>query len=208
MPPHRQITEKRLVVASHNPGKVREISDLLRPFHMEAVSAGELGLAEPEEDGTTFAENAEIKARAAAESSGDLALADDSGLCIDALDGAPGIFSARWAGTSKDFAVAMTRVNEELNARDAVEDAPVSRGAHFVCALCLAWPDGHREIFEGRVFGTIVWPPRGDKGFGYDPVFVPDGHKVTFGEIDPDKKHDMSHRAQAFHRMIEACFRS
>ncbi len=194
----RKLTERKLVVASHNPGKVREIADLIAPYDIEAVSAAALGLAEPDETEATFAGNALIKAHAAARAAGLAALADDSGLCVDALNGDPGVLSARWAGPAKDFAIAMQKVHERL-AGDPV------RTAHFVCALAIAWPDGHAEVFEGRVFGRLVWPPRGTKGFGYDPMFVPDGHTQTFGEMEPDKKHAMSHRARAFAQFVEAC---
>lgn len=189
----------RLVVASHNPGKVREINDLLRPFGVEAISAGDLNLPEPEETGSTFAENAILKATAAAEASGLPALSDDSGLAVNALDGAPGIYSARWAGPEKNFGIAMKRVNTELAGKD-------DRRAQFICALCLAWPDKHVEVFEGRVDGVISWPPAGTKGFGYDPIFRPDGHTITFGEMEPEKKHAMSHRARAFEQLVAACF--
>lgn len=202
----RQFNETRIVVASHNAGKVREIGDLLAPFGIAAVSAAELGLDEPEETGLTFAANAELKALAAAQVSGMPALADDSGLCVDALDGDPGIYSARWAehNGTRDFAYAMEKVHEALLAKGATEDEV--RSAHFACALCLAWPDGHRETFIGTVEGTLVWPPRGTNGFGYDPVFQPLGESKTFGEIDPARKHAMSHRANAFRLLIEACF--
>jgi XTP/dITP diphosphohydrolase len=193
----------RLVVATHNPGKVREINDLIGPFGLDAVSAGELGLAEPDETGTMFASNARIKARAAADAAGLPALADDSGLCVDALDGAPGIFSARWGGPQKDFAVAMARVERELQLRGAV--VPEQRRAHFVSALCLSWPGGTDEIFEGRVFGSLIWPPRGTRGFGYDPMFVPDGMTASFGEMEPLAKHAISHRARAFEKFVAAC---
>ena len=189
----------KLVVASHNPGKVREIGDLLRPLGVEAVSAGELGLDEPEETGTTFIANAELKALAAAEASNLPALADDSGLVVHALGGDPGIYSARWAGPGKDFGVAMEKVEAALDGKD-------DRSAHFTCALSLAWPDGHVDSFEGYVHGALVWPPRGDQGFGYDPVFVAEGHDITFGEMDPDKKHAISHRADAFRQLLDACF--
>lgn len=189
-----------LVVASHNAGKVREIAALLAGrVDGRVLSAGELGLPEPEETGTTFAANAELKARASASGSGRLALADDSGLVVPALDGAPGIYSARWAGPDRDFGLAMRTVHERL------PDGADPR-AHFVCALSLAWPDGTVETVEGRVEGRLVWPPRGDRGFGYDPMFVPDGHDVTFGEMDPDEKHRISHRADAFRRLLAACF--
>jgi len=191
----------RLVIASHNPGKAREIAELLAPFGVEVISAAVLDLPEPEETATTFIGNAELKARAAATRSGLPALADDSGLVVHALDGAPGIYSARWAGPGKDFSVAMTRVQHELQAKGAAD-----RRAHFVAALSLCWPDDHCESFEGRVEGTLVWPPRGGKGFGYDPMFVPDGHDVTFGEMEPAAKHAISHRADAFRRLTAACF--
>ena len=192
----------RLVVASHNPGKVREIDDLLRPLGVAAVSAGALGLPEPVEDGATFAENALIKARAAASASGLPALADDSGLCVDALGGEPGIHSARWGGPDKDFAMAMRKVEDRLRQEGAT--TPERRKAHFACALALAWPDGEAEVFEGRVHGHLVWPPRGERGFGYDPVFQPHGHDITFAEMDPRKKHAMSHRARAFEKFLAA----
>ncbi len=192
----------RLVVASHNPGKVREIDDLLRPLGFAAVSAGELGLPEPVEDGATFAENALIKARAAASASGLPALADDSGLCVDALGGEPGIHSARWGGPDKDFAMAMRKVEDRL--QEAGATTPERRKAHFACALALAWPDGEAEVFEGQVHGHLVWPPRGEKGFGYDPVFQPNGHDITFAQMDPRKKHAMSHRARAFEKFLAA----
>jgi XTP/dITP diphosphohydrolase len=212
--PHRKLAEGRLVIATHNQGKLREMRELLAPFGVEAISARQLGLGEPEETGTMYAENAAIKAHAAAEASGLPALADDSGLAVDALDGAPGIFSARWAGPTKDFAAAMERVNAELLRRGAAE--PFRRKAHFVSALCLAWADGHEEIFEGRVFGTLVWPPRGNAGFGYDPMFKPHGQRRTFGEISSEAKHGiswdgepraLSHRARAFVGLAEACLR-
>jgi XTP/dITP diphosphohydrolase len=191
----------RLVIASHNPGKAREIAELLAPYGVEVISAAVLDLPEPEEIATTFIGNAELKARAAATRSGLPALADDSGLVVHALDGAPGIYSARWAGPDKDFSVAMARVQHELEARNAAD-----RRAHFLAALSLCWPDGHCESFEGRVDGTLVWPPRGGKGFGYDPMFVPEGHDVTFGEMEPAAKHAISHRADAFRKLTAACF--
>ena len=189
----------RLVIASHNKGKVREIGELLAPHGIDVVSAGELGLDEPEETGTTFVANAELKALAAAKAAGLPALADDSGLAVDALDGDPGIFSARWAGPSKDFGAAMTLVHDKMG-------AVVDRGARFVCALALAWPDGAIQTFEGTVEGTIVWPPRGTAGFGYDPFFLPAGGEMTFGEMEPDAKHAISHRADAFRKLVAACF--
>ena len=199
---HRRFTEDKIVVASHNLGKVREIRELLKPFSVETMSAGELNLDEPDETETTFRGNAILKAKAAAEASQLPALSDDSGLCVDAIGGDPGIFSARWAGPRKDFSIAMAKVHEALEALGDVQ-----HDAHFTCALCLAWPDDHVEVFEGYVHGTIVWPPKGDKGFGYDPIFVPNGFDLTFGEMDPDQKHAMSHRADAFGQMIHACFK-
>ncbi|GHE54236.1 non-canonical purine NTP pyrophosphatase [Camelimonas fluminis] len=205
----------KVVIATHNPGKLVEMRELLAPFGVAAVSAGELGLAEPEETGTTFAENAAIKAHAAAQASGLPALADDSGVCVEALDGAPGIFSARWGGPAKDFPGAMARINNELNLRGVGPDD--RRRGHFVSALVVAWPDGAEALFEGRVFGDLVWPPRGDRGFGYDPMFRPDGHEMTFGQMDADAKHGvdwdaaahggaggLSHRARAFVTLAKA----
>jgi XTP/dITP diphosphohydrolase len=198
----RKLQPGRLVIASHNPGKVREIKALLGPYGIEPVSAAELDLPEPDETGVTFVANAELKALQAADLSGLPALADDSGLCVEALGGDPGIFSARWAGESKDFGVAMQRVENKL----AALPPETGRDAHFVCALALAWPDGHVEWFEGRADGVLVWPPRGEHGFGYDPVFVPHGHDVTYGEMDPAAKHAMSHRADAFRQLVSAVF--
>ncbi len=192
--------DDRLVIASHNPGKVVEIADLLRPLEIPIIGAGELGLAEPEETGQTFIENAVLKATLAAEASQLPALADDSGLVVNALGGAPGIYSARWAGPDKDFSHAMRRVSEAL-----LLGGNPDRSCSFVCALALAWPDGHTESFEGRVAGTITWPARGDRGFGYDPIFTPLGHEKTFGEMDPDQKHAMSHRADAFSQLLSSC---
>ena len=196
----RKLVPGKLVIASHNPGKVREIRDLLGPYGIEPVSAAELDLPEPEETGTTFVANAELKAMQAADLSGLPALADDSGLAVEALNGEPGIFSARWAGVSKDFAVAMQLVEDRLTALGP----EVSRDAHFVCALSLAWPDGHTETFEGRVDGTLVWPPRGDRGFGYDAMFLPLDSDTTFGEMNPAAKHAISHRADAFAQLVDA----
>ncbi len=193
----------KLVVASHNPGKVREIADLLASLNVEIVSAADLGLPEPDETGETFRENAELKALAAAKAAKLPALSDDSGLCVEALGGAPGIYSARWAGPTKDFAFAMEKLR-----RGMLETGPVDTAACFICGLALAWPDGHVEYFEGRVDGDLVWPPRGDKGFGYDPVFVPHGYETTFGEMEPQAKHDISHRAHAFRQLVDACFRT
>jgi len=194
----RRLEPGPLVIASHNRGKAREIGALLAPFGIETLSAATLGLPEPEETGDSFRANAVLKARAAAQAAKLPALADDSGLVVPALDGAPGILSARWAGPDKDFALAMDRVWRALaGSRD--------RRASFVCALALAWPDGHAETFEGEVSGTLVWPPRGDKGFGYDPMFVPDGHSETCGEMEPELKLAISHRARAFERLVAAC---
>lgn len=190
----------RLVLASHNPGKLVEIAELLAPFAVAVVSAGDLGLPEPEETGSTFIENAELKARAAATGAGLPALADDSGIVINALGGAPGIYSARWAGEAKDFSAAMDRVAREMG------DNP-DRSAHFISALSVAWPDGTIHTVEGRVDGIIVHPRRGARGFGYDPIFQPLGHDLTFGEMDPAVKNAMSHRARAFARLIDSVFR-
>jgi XTP/dITP diphosphohydrolase len=196
----RRFTGDRLVIASHNQGKVEEISALLAPFAIDTVSAGALGMAEPEETGDSFEANAALKAKAAARASGLPAIADDSGLVVPALGGAPGIYSARWAGPAKDFRIAMQRVHRELADQD--------RSARFVAALALAWPDGDTEIFRGEVAGKLVWPPRGDRGFGYDPMFVPEGGSATFGEIEPAEKHTISHRARAFAKLVEDCLRS
>ncbi len=197
----RRFAGGKLVIASHNRIKVREIGDLLEGWRVEAVGAAEAGLEEPEETGLTFADNAELKARAASQATGLPALADDSGLVVPALDGAPGLHSARWAGPQRDFRVAMRRVEEALAGED-------DRSAHFACVLALCWPDGHLETFEGFVHGTLAWPPRGDRGFGYDPVFVPEGHDVTFGEMEAGKKQALSHRAEAIRRLVAACFAS
>lgn len=196
-PHERHLQGQKLIIASHNQGKVTEIADLLAPFDLEIVSAGALNLPEPEETGLTYIENAELKALAAATAAGLPALADDSGLSVTALGGAPGIYSARWAGPDKDFNHAMQRVADAL-----LLSGTTDRSAEFVCALTLAWPDGHKLSFEGRVAGSIIWPARGDNGFGYDPIFVPTGHQITFGEMDPDKKHAMSHRARAFEQLV------
>jgi XTP/dITP diphosphohydrolase len=190
-----------IAVATHNAGKIREILDMLAPFGIAVKSAAELGLPEPEETGTTFSDNAILKARAAAQASGLVALADDSGLAVDALGGAPGVYSARWAGPAKDFSVAMRKVEDALQTAGAT--TPEKRSAHFVAVLAVAAPDGEVETFEGRVNGTIVWPPRGENGFGYDPIFQPDGHSLTFGEMSAEEKHGtgagaFSHRARAF----------
>lgn len=194
----------KLVIATHNPGKLREIAELMEPLGIECVGAAELELPEPEEIGTSFADNADLKAREAADLSGLPALADDSGLCVDALHGRPGIHSARWAedeAGNRDWMRAMRKVWDEVE--NAGEEA--GRDAHFACALAVAWPnDGQAETFEGRVDGTLTWPPRGDKGFGYDPIFVPAGHDVTFGQMEPAEKHRMSHRAEAFRKFVTA----
>jgi XTP/dITP diphosphohydrolase len=200
--PHRKLAPGKLVIASHNEGKVREIRALLAPFGIEPVSAGSLGLPEPAETGTTFVANAELKARSAADLSGIVSLADDSGLSVEALKGEPGIYSARWAGENKDFNLAMKLVHDNL----AYVGPDAGRDAHFVCALSLCWPDGHIESFEGRIDGIVVWPPRGKNGFGYDPMFQPLGHDITFGEMEPDAKHAMSHRADAFAKLVAAVF--
>lgn len=196
----RRLTEKRIVVASHNAGKVQEINDLLHPFGLEAVSAADLNLPEPDETEDTFIGNALLKARAAARASGLPALSDDSGLAVDALDGAPGIHSARYAGPDRDFDYAMARLNRDMAASGRPE-----RTARFICVLALVWPDGEEAAFEGKVEGEITFPPRGDHGFGYDPVFQPLGHSISFGEMDPTEKHGMSHRADAFRQLIAAC---
>ena len=196
----RKLAPGRLVVASHNAGKVREINELISSFGMSAISAGELGLGEPEETEKTFTGNAILKAKAASEASGLPALADDSGLEVAALGGAPGIYSARWAGEERDFKAAMRRVEAALDEVGAEDFS-----ARFVCALALAWPDGHVEVFEGEVRGALVFPPRGDRGFGYDPIFLAEGETETFGEIAPEKKHAMSHRADAFRKLVAAC---
>jgi len=210
--PHRPISG-RLVIATHNAGKLREMRELLAPYGVSAVSAGELGLAEPEETGASFRDNARIKAIAAATAARLPAFADDSGLAVDALGGAPGIHSARWAGEPRDFGRAMQKVEDELRARGA--STPSQRTAHFFSALCVAWPDGHLEEFEARVDGTLIWPPRGTAGFGYDPVFLPDGHDRTFGEMTAEEKHGLpprglglSHRARAFLKLAQACLQS
>jgi len=197
----RRLGPGKLVIASHNRGKVREIAELLGPHGIEPVSAADLDLPEPEETGNTFVDNAALKARLAADLSGLPALADDSGLCVDALDGRPGIYSARWAGEGRDFTVAMERVEEELLGKGP----EAGRNAHFICALAVCWPeDGQCESFEGRVDGLLVWPPRGARGFGYDPMFQPIGRSETFGEMDPAAKHAMSHRADAFRKLVAA----
>lgn len=195
----RRFPGGKLVLASHNQGKLLEIRELLAPFNADVISAGELGLPEPEETGLSFVANAELKALAAAMGAQMIALSDDSGLAVDALNGAPGIYSARWAGPEKDFDLAMRKVQANMG------DNPV-KTARFICALTLAWPDGHCETVEGKVEGTLTFPPRGAHGFGYDPIFIPDGFDITFGEMDPVKKHEMSHRADAFRKLVAASF--
>jgi XTP/dITP diphosphohydrolase len=206
---HRRI-EGQIVIATHNPGKLAEMRELLAPYGVAAISAGELGLDEPEETGDSFRANAAIKAVAAAKAAKLPAFADDSGLVVDALDGAPGLLSARWAGPTKDFAGAMARIERLLQERGAT--MPEQRRAHFVSALCVAWPDDHREEVEARVKGSLVWPPRGTAGFGYDPAFLPDGYSRTFGEMTSLEKHGLpplglglSHRARAFVKLAEIC---
>ena len=194
----RHFAGDRLVIASHNSGKVEEIAALLGPFDVAVVAAASLGIPEPEETGDTFEANAALKARAAVEVSGLPALADDSGLVVPALGGSPGIYSARWAGLAKDFRIAMERVHRELGDKD--------RTARFVAVLALTWPGGRAELFRGEVEGNLTWPPRGDRGFGYDPMFIPQGATLTFGEIDPVEKHRISHRARAFAKLVERCF--
>jgi len=200
----RKFDARKLVVASHNPGKVREIGALLSPFGVEVISASDLDLPEPVEDGATFTANAELKARAAAEKSGMIALADDSGLVVPALGGRPGIHSARWAENpesgQRDFNWGMARLEQELDKING------DRAAYFISVLSLAWPDGPVQSFEGRVYGSLVWPTRGGNGFGYDPMFQPDDYDITFGQMDADKKHAISHRANAFAKLINACF--
>lgn len=208
----RKLTGKALVVASHNPGKILEINDLIKPFGLSARSASEYKLHEPEETGTTFEANALLKAEAAAKATGLPALADDSGFAVVSLDGDPGIYSARWAGEDKDFTRAMRNVHEKMQATGSDD-----RRSYFVACLCLAWPDGHHEMFRGEVHGNTVWPPRGREGFGYDPMFLPDGHELTFGEMTADEKHGwkpsdlggnkqpLSHRARAFKKFAESC---
>ena len=200
----RKLTEKRIVLASHNAGKLREISELLAPYGIDVVSAGELGLEEPEETEDNFAGNARIKAHFAAEASGLPALSDDSGIEVEGLNGQPGVYTADWAETPKgrDFKRAMTQVRALLVENQIAKPWK----ARFFCTLCVAWPDGHDEIFAGTVEGQIVWPMRGERGFGFDPVFQPDGHQETFGEMDPAKKHSMSHRADAFAKLVSGCF--
>ncbi|MEP3278666.1 MAG: RdgB/HAM1 family non-canonical purine NTP pyrophosphatase [Stappiaceae bacterium] len=210
----RTLEPGKLIIASHNQGKIREFNDLMAPFGYEILSAESLDLAEPEETGTTFEANAELKAMAAAQVANLPSLADDSGFCVEALDGDPGVYSARWAGPDKDFAMAMRNVEEKLQAKGATSGD--RRKAYFVAVLCLAWPDGHKEMFRGEIHGTTVWPPRGAKGFGYDPMFQPEGHMITFGEMDAEEKHGwslekpgsaLSHRSRAFEKFARACLK-
>jgi len=197
----RRFTDSKLVIATHNPGKLTEIAAFLDGFDITLVSAGELGLDEPDETETSFTGNAILKARAAALASGLPALADDSGLAVVALNGDPGIYSARWAGQDKDFGMAMHKVEDALTATGTT-----NRQAAFMCALSIVWPDGHDETVEGTVKGNLVWPPRGANGFGYDPIFVADGYDMTFGEMEPDIKHAIGHRADAFAKLLQRCF--
>jgi XTP/dITP diphosphohydrolase len=206
---HRRISG-RLVIATHNPGKLTEMRYLLAPYGVDAVSAGEMSVPEPEEIETTFRGNARLKAEASTKATGLPAFADDSGLVVEALGGEPGIHSARWAGPARDFAIARQKVEDALRTRNAL--TPEQRRSHFISALCVAWPDGHAEEFEGRVDGTLIWPPRGDLGFGYDAMFLPDGYEKTFGEMSGEEKHGLpplgqglSHRARAFLKLAEAC---
>ncbi len=199
----RKFLANQLVIASHNLGKVREMAELMAPYDVAVVSAGELGLGEPEENESTFIGNAEIKSRAAAAAAKLPALADDSGIVVPALDGHPGIYSARWSGAARDFSFAMARVERELKERGVASEGAV---AYFVSALSMCWPDGHVENFEGEVHGALTFPPRGENGFGYDPIFVPVGYGSTFGEMAPEKKDALSHRARAFEKLVAACF--
>jgi len=194
----RRLDYGRLLIASHNAGKVAEIAALLAPWHIDTVGAAALALPEPEETGATFEANAALKAHAGAAASGLPSLADDSGLVVPALGGAPGIYSARWAGPGRDFRHAMERVQQELGERD--------RDAHFVAVLALAWPDGEIALFRGEVYGQLTWPPRGDRGFGYDPIFIPEGYAQTFGEMNPEEKYRISHRARAFEKLVAELF--
>lgn len=200
---NRTLVTDKLVVASHNHGKIIEIKDLVEPFGIKTVSSHELNLLEPEETGLTYRDNAELKAIYSARKSLLPALADDSGLSVDILDGDPGIYSARWAGENKDFSIAIQRVKEAILEKGKSLE---KQKAKFICALSLCWPDGHCETFQGEVLGKLTFPPRGKKGFGYDPIFVPDGFEITFGEMDPNKKHSMSHRSHAFRQLIDNCF--
>ena len=199
----RKFLENRLVIGSHNMGKVREMAELIAPYNVTVISARELGLSEPEETQMTFRGNAEIKSRAASEAAKLPAFADDSGIVVPALDGQPGVYSARWGGPERNFALAMARIEKELKERGVEPDGSA---AYFVSALSLCWTDGHVENFEGEVHGTLTFPPCGENGFGYDPLFVPAGYNITFGEMAPDNKHALSHRARAFEKLVSACF--
>ena len=199
----RKFTEKTLVIASHNKGKIREIQELLTPFSVEVI-AGNNDLPEPVEDADSFLGNAQIKSRFFSQAMQLPALSDDSGLCVPALDNAPGIYSARWAGESKDFGLAMGKIEKAIKDKGL---NPEGQKAYFICALSLMWPDGTEAAFEGRIDGTLTFPPRGVKGFGYDPIFIPEGYDMTFAEMEPSKKHQMSHRARAFSQLVVACFR-
>lgn len=196
----RKFNGDELLIATHNKGKAREIADLLSSYITHFPTAADLNLPEPEETGSTFSENAILKAQAAAQKSGKVCLADDSGLAVEALNGDPGIYSARWGGPEKDFDLAMKKVHDALGDTE-------NRRASFVCVLAMGWPDGHSEVFEGTVHGTLVWPPRGDKGFGYDPMFQAQGYDVTFAEMEPQEKHEISHRANAFKLLVEQCLK-
>ena len=201
---HKLTPETQIVIASHNQGKVQEMADLLAPYQIKVLTAKALGLPEPEETGETFRENAELKARQAADKSGQIALSDDSGLAVEALNGAPGILSARWAGAERDFTQACRRVWDNISKNNS-PGKNLNTNAAFICVLALAWPQGHVVSFEGRVDGQIVWPPRGQNGFGYDPIFVANGHRLSFGEMKPEDKHKISHRARAFELMKQSC---
>lgn len=200
----RKLTGERILIATHNKGKLEEFAALLKPHGVSAVSAGDLGLAEPPETGTAFVENARIKAEAAMKASGLITIADDSGLCVEALDGAPGVYTADWAGPKRDWMLAMAKVNDELNARGAI--TPERRGAQFACTLLVLWPDGEERVYEGRVPGHLTWPPRGAFGHGYDPMFVPEGESLTFAELDPGHKNRISHRARALEKLVRDLF--
>ena len=206
---HKLTPETQIVIASHNQGKVQEMADLLAPYQIKVLTAEALGLPEPEETGATFRENAELKARLAADKSGQIALSDDSGLAVEALNGAPGILSARWAGAERDFTQACQRVwdniSENIISENISSAKNLNTNAAFICVLALAWPQGQVVSFEGRVDGQIVWPPRGQNGFGYDPIFVANGHRLSFGEMKPEDKHKISHRARAFKLMKQSC---
>ena len=201
---HKLTPETQIVIASHNQGKVQEMADLLAPYQIKVLTAEALGLPEPEETGATFRENAELKARLAADKSGQIALSDDSGLAVEALNGAPGILSARWAGAERDFTQACRHVWENIS-ENMSPGKNLNTNAAFICVLALAWPQGQTVSFEGRVEGQIVWPPRGQNGFGYDPIFVANGHRLSFGEMKPEDKHKISHRARAFELMRQSC---